>query len=151
LVEGDQLSIELTANNTTQISLNGLIALRTGSPVLFDMLLNTWIGLRPPNSEFKRDMLAAPKDKAGTELFARFNSIHPNDSRKKVIAGWGIKPEVEQAVSSTTTVAAAAPVAAPRPAATQPAATPPSAPIKKPEPVAIAAKPQAEKQPVLPA
>ena len=118
LIEGDVVAIELTANNATHVSLNGVTALRTDSPALFTMLLNTWIGQRPPSSEFKRDILDAPKDKAGTDLVARYNSIHPNDARKKTIAGWGFKAEPEAAAAATavataTAVAAIAAHAAP--------------------------------------
>ena len=139
LVEGDILAIELAANNTTLVSLNGTTVLRTDTPALFTMLLNTWIGLRPPSSEFKRGILDAPKDKAGTDLIARYDSIHPNDSRKKVIAGWGFKAEPE--VAATTAVATAT--------ATAHAATPPLAPTavtKKAEPIA-AAKSATEEKP----
>lgn len=139
LVEGDQLIIELTSNNRTQVSLNGVLALRTNSPALFTMLINAWIGPRPPTSEFRRDILDLPKDQAGNDLVARFDSIHPNDARKKVIAGWGYKVESEApvaaAVTATAVTATAANTTAP---ATTVAAT--AAP-KKPEPVE-AAKPE---------
>lgn len=136
-VEGDHLTIELTANNATQVSVNGVVALRTESPALFNMLLNTWIGQRPPSSEFKRDMLAAPKDKVGTDLLARFNTVKPNDARKKAVAGWGLKTEPEPVAAQVAT-APATPAAKPVPAPA-PAAAP-----KKAEAVA-AAKPEPEK------
>jgi TonB family protein len=147
LVEGDTIAIELTAGNTTQISLNGVTAIRTDSPALFTMLLNAWIGQRPPSSEFKRDMLEQPKDKTGAELLARFNSLHPNDTRKKAIAAWGLKAEPETA-STATAVTAAATAAPPRPAAAPvPTPTPtPSAPAKKVESVAATPKPEAEEK-----
>ena len=94
LVAGDRLVIELTGNST-QVSINGVVALRTNSPALFTMLVNTWIGARPPTSEFKRDILDLPKNQAGNDLAARFQSTQPNDARKKVIAGWGFKVEPE--------------------------------------------------------
>ncbi|MDB6060547.1 MAG: hypothetical protein JWM78_650 [Verrucomicrobiaceae bacterium] len=146
LVEGDQLIIELTANNTTLVSLNGVTALRTDNAALFTMLLNTWVGQRPPSSEFKRDILDLPKDKTGADLVARFNTVHPNDARKKVIAGWGFKTESEAAVASATSaVTAAAPSAAPHPTPPPAPVSAPAAPVKKAEPVA-AAKPEAEQK-----
>ncbi|MFT3931673.1 MAG: TonB family protein [Spongiibacteraceae bacterium] len=128
LVEGDNLVIELATNNTTVVSLNGVTALRTNSPALFTMLLNGWIGARPPTSEFKRDILDLPKDQAAKDLVARFEGVRPNDARKKTIAGWGFKVESEAAAP-----AAAATVATVTAAAT-PAPTP--TPTKKPEPEA---------------
>lgn len=143
LVAGDRLVIDLLGN-TTQVSINGIVALRTNSPALFNMLLNAWIGPRPPTSEFKRDILDLPKDQAGTDLIARFESTQPNDSRKKVIIGWGYKAEPEVAASATASSAAVAAattvtaVAAPAPK------KPETAESVKPE---VAAKSAAETKP----
>lgn len=155
LVEGDRLVIELTGNNTTQVSINGLLALHTNSPALFTMLLNAWIGQRPPTSEFKRDILDLPKDQAGKDLIARFDNIHPNDARKKVIAGWGFKPEAEAApaAAATTAVTATATAAAPIAAAPTAVKKPEAAEAAKPEPAPKAVaetKPAAEAKPVTP-
>jgi periplasmic protein TonB len=160
LVEGDRLIVELTGSNKTQVSLNGAIALRTNSPALFTMLLNAWIGARPPTSEFKRDILELPKNQAGNDLVARFENIRPSDARKKVIAGWGFKTEPEAATTTaaavastaaataaTATAAPTAPIAATAPPKPEPV-TPP-----KPEPAAKSiaeAKPAAETKPVEP-
>jgi TonB family protein len=143
LVEGDQIVIEL-ANNNTQVSLNGIPALRTDSPALFSMLLNTWIGQRPPSTEFKRDVLDLPKDSNGTQLVTRFNAIHPNDARKKTIAAWGLKAEPEPVAAASTTAVTAAATAVP--ARPTPAPAPAPAPTaKKPEPVAAAKSEHEEK------
>ncbi len=143
LVEGDRLIIELATNNTTVVSLNGVTALRTGSPALFTMLVNAWIGARPPTSEFKRDILDLPKTQAGNDLVARFENVKPNDARKKVIAGWGFKVDSETAAApavATVTAPAAAPAAAPAPAAKKPEDTKPAE--TRP---AVAAKPADQK------
>lgn len=133
LVEGDRLVIELATNNTTLVTLNGIPALRTDSPALFTMLINAWIGARPPTSEFKRDILELPKNQAGNELVARFENVRPSDARKKVIAGWGFKVDAEAAAPAVATVTA--------PVATPAAPTPAPAPApKKPEPEAKAAE-----------
>lgn len=144
LVEGDHIVIEVTGNNTTQVSLNGVTALRTDDATLFSMLLNTWIGQRPPTSEFKRDILELPKNSVGTELVTRFNSIKPNDTRKKTIASWGLKAEPEATPAAAT--AAVAVTAAPHTpvAATATPTTPvAAAPVKKAEP-ATSAKPETD-------
>lgn len=131
LVEGDNIVIELTANNTTQVTLNGIPALRTGSPALFTMLLNSWIGQRPPSSEFKRDILDLPKTPATNDLIARYQAVHPADARKKVITGWGFKVEPENAAPAIAAVTATAATAN---APTPPAAAPVAAAPKKVEP-----------------
>lgn len=145
LVEGDHLIVDLTSNNTTQVSINGMVALRTNSPALFTMLLNAWIGPRPPTSEFKRDMFDLPKDQAGHDLVARFDNIHPSDARKKVIAGWGYKAESEAPAVAAAAAATAVTATATAPAAIATAAT--AATPKKPE-VTEAAKPEAATKPV---
>ena len=101
LVAGDQITIELTAGNTTVVTLNGITALRTKNSALFNMLLNAWIGPRPPSTEFKRDILKLPTDKATEALVARFKATQPNESRRKTIAGWGFKAEPEAETRNT--------------------------------------------------
>jgi TonB family protein len=120
LVAGDELAIELE-RGASIVTLNGTTVGRTNSPILFNMLINTWIGARPPSSEFKRDILALPNDKTGAELRARFDSVKASDARRKMTSAWGIK-ETEAA----PTVAAAAPPAAPAPTAKPKNETPPA-------------------------
>jgi TonB family protein len=127
LVAGDELVIELD-RGTTQITLNGTTVVRSTNPNLFNMLLNTWIGARPPSSEFKRDILNLPRDKAGTDLLARFDTIKPSDSRRKQVAGWGIK-ETEPAAA-----AVAATAAIPKPKAVETVTTTESKTESKTEP-----------------
>jgi protein TonB len=82
-------------------------------------------------------MLTIPSGAAGTALVARYEAVHPNDARKKAIASWGIKPELD-----TTPIAAAAAAIAPvakspevvtaksEPLAATPTPTPTPAPAK---------------------
>jgi periplasmic protein TonB len=168
LLEGDQLVIEGEPSTGTRVTLNGVLVLHSKSPALFNMVLNSWIGSRPPSSEFKRDMLTMPTTPAGTALLARYEAIRPNDARKKAVAAWGIKPELDtptavvaaaaSTTAATTTVTAAAskipepaasrpePTATPTPvptAAPAPAkATPPPPPKASAEPAKVAAAPQ---------
>jgi periplasmic protein TonB len=164
LLEGDQLVIESEPSSGTRITLNGVLVLHSKSPALFNMILNSWIGSRPPSSEFKRDMLTLPATPAGTALLARYEAIRPNDARKKAVAAWGIKPELDTqtpaaSVATVTTTGAAAaakipePTAKPAPAAA-PVPTPTAAPAvakatPPPPPKAIVepAKPAAAPQP----
>lgn len=123
LLAGDQLIIESEPATGTRVTLNGVLVQSTKSNALFNLVLSAWIGSRPPSSEFKRDMLTLPNTPAGTALAARYESIKPADARKKAVAAWGIKPEQE-------TAAAAAVVAAPKPAeAAKPAEPAKAAPL----------------------
>lgn len=131
LVAGDRLVIELNPDSGTTVNLNDTTVVRTSSPALFNLLLNTWIGPRPPSSEFKRDIIKLRADKAGQELVARFNTIQPSDARKKSVVAWGSKVEQE------TAPAAAAPAAAPKPLETVAVKAEPK-PEPRPEPKAVA-------------
>lgn len=115
LVSGDELAIEFD-RGASVVTLNGTTVVRTTSPNLFNMLLNTWVGARPPSSEFKRDILALPQDKAGADLRARYDGIKANDTRRKVTATWGSKeaeaaPAVAAATALLPVTTTAAPVA----------------------------------------
>jgi len=116
LLEGDHLVIEQESEAGTTVSLNGTTVLHTSSPALFNLLLNTWIGLRPPSSEFKRDILNRPADKTGAELQARFDATAPNESRRKAVAAWTNKSEAEP-VAAKPKPAEVPPVAKNEPAA----------------------------------
>lgn len=132
LVAGDELAIELD-RGASVVTLNGTTVVRTTSPNLFNMLLNTWVGARPPSSEFKRDILVLPQDKAGTELRARYDGVKASDARRKVTSSWGSKE-----VDAVPAVAAAPAAPAAAPTATKPKVEAPVvADVKKP-PVAAA-------------
>ena len=126
LINGDELAVELTAAGTV-VSLNGTTVVHTASANLFNMLINTWIGARPPSTEFKRDILNLPRDKAGTDLLARFEGIKPSDARRKQVASWGAK-ETE---TPATVATAVTPLATPATAAKPKVETPPPAPEAK--------------------
>jgi len=174
LLEGDQLVIETEPSTGTRVTLNGVLVLHSKSSALFNLILNSWIGSRPPSSEFKRDILTLPTTPAGTDLVARYEAIHPNDARKKAVVAWGIKPELDApaaavagAAATTTAVTAAAskipepatpkpePVATPAPIQAKQVAPPPppkpiAEPVKtpaaaaQPDPAALAAAQQAK-------
>ncbi len=154
LQEGDQLNIEGDPNTGTRVTLNGVLVLHAKNPALFNLILNAWIGSRPPNSEFKRGMLTLPTTQEGTALTARYEAIHPNDARKKAIAAWGIKPELDTtpiaaAAAAVTTVTAtaskapevAAPKAEPSSAAPAPAKVVAATPATTTPPVAATVAP----------
>lgn len=169
LIAGDQLTIDLTEEEKTVVSLNGSAMLSTDSPALFNMLVRTWIGPRPPSSEFKRDMLGLAPDASGSELLARYDAIEPTEARIAVTDGWNPVPaktiepislpaqeendRIAIAPPDNTTVRARilapVPVAQPQPAPTKVAAvpTPELAPVRAeqaepsaPPPAKIAAK-----------
>lgn len=164
LVAGDRLAIDLEPDVGTVVRLNGTVVVRTTSPVLFNMLLNVWIGHRPPTSEFKRDMLSLPKDQAAAELAARYDETKPSAARTKAVVAWAGKvPQDEPAAAPAPEPQAAKPVetvavkaeAEVKPKGehkAEPKPKPESKPAAKPEPKAAvaAAKPAAAKKPEQP-
>lgn len=106
LVAGDHLTIDLTDADTTLVSLNGAPMMATTSPALFRMLLRSWIGPRPPSSEFKRDMLTMPTEAAGSALIARYEAVQPDDKRIAQARGWAM---AEPAAAAETPAPAAEP------------------------------------------
>lgn len=91
LIKGDRITIDLHPDSGTTVKINGSKVFNTASVEFFDVLLNTWIGSRPPSSDFKRDILTLPTDQAGTELLTRYDALEPDKARKKQVATW-LKP-----------------------------------------------------------
>jgi TonB family protein len=146
LLAGDQLIIETEPATGTRVTLNGVLVQSTKSNALFNLILSAWIGSRPPSSEFRRDMLTLPNTPAGTALAARYESIEPNDARKKAVTAWGVKPEPETPAVAAT-ASAAKPTEAAKPAEPVKAAplTPATAAAPAPgRPVPAPAKPASE-------
>lgn len=137
LVAGDEMAIALEHGDTL-VELNGTTVMRTSSTNLFNLLLNTWIGPRPPSTEFKHDLLNLPQDKNGTDTISRFEAIKPSDARRKVTATWGSKdPTSAEALAAA---AAAAAAAKPKPVEA-PTVEPKTAAVNKPVAAVPAAKP----------
>ena len=63
LITGDRLTIDLTPNKHTTVYLNNERVFRTSNNSFFYAILNTWIGSKPPSSDFKKDMLQLPTDR----------------------------------------------------------------------------------------
>lgn len=106
LVLGDELTIDLTEEEATVVSLNGTPMLKSDSAALFSMLLKTWIGPRPPSSDFKRAMLVLPTDSAGSALLSRYESLHPAEERVATTAGWtSLEPESNPPAPAVATAA----------------------------------------------
>ncbi len=91
LVTGDQIKIELVPLNGTIVTLNGTELARF-NPEFFKLLLRAWIGPRPTNSDFKRDLLA--NGEIADQLVAKYDSIVPLDGRKQIAAAWASGTQV---------------------------------------------------------
>lgn len=162
LLEGDQLVVETDPASGTRVLLNGVLVQTTKSNALFNLILNAWIGSRPPTSEFKRDMLTLPTGPAASALIARYEGVRPNDARRKAVATWGVKPEAEtpppapvaqpapkpaEPAKPPITPATAGAPAPGRPVPSAPAAPAAKPPVEQPKPAAAAAPAPAAPQP----
>ncbi len=88
LIYGDHILIDYTPGEGSKISLNGSLMFATKHDSFFTLLLNTWVGRRPPSSDFKTAILTLQTDEETEDLLSRFDVIVPEKSRVAVVAGW---------------------------------------------------------------
>lgn len=79
-VRGDIITVDLIPSEATVVSINGSEVGRMDSAV-FPLILRTWVGERPPSSEFKDDILGETSDVERSELLVRFNATEPTAAR----------------------------------------------------------------------
>lgn len=124
LLPGDELTVSFDGNGTG-VSLNQTAVFKTNDKTLFQVILSTWIGAKPPNSQFKKQILGLSNS---SDLKAEFDAISTSEERQMVTQFWYQKPEPPAPVEQT-------PVAAPVVSTQVPATKAKSAPVK-PAPVA---------------
>lgn len=120
LIKGDRIIIDMYPERHTTIYLNNKRVFRTINNNFFYALLNTWIGSKPPSTEFKNDILKLPTDELGTQLLVQFENLNFSEKRQKTVAGWFKKEQTEKDKASNnfapprasvTAAIAAAPIA----------------------------------------
>lgn len=103
LVSGDEIILDNPLGKGLTLSVNGVELMQVAEPAqgsaFFNLLLNSWVGARPPSSNFKQDILQAPAD-AG-DLLAIFDGLTPADDRLATIQGWSAEEEPEPAPQPT--------------------------------------------------
>lgn len=85
---GDQLVITQYPDKGTEIRLNGTRLMQTGNGALFNLLLNCWVGPRPPSSTFKKNILNMPQGEEGSRLLVLYDVSEPGEARRKETAAW---------------------------------------------------------------
>ena len=88
LIAGDKITIDLDPAKGTSVYLNNVKAFQVKDNAFFNLLLNTWIGPRPPSSGFKNNLLILSTDAANTELLTRYETSKPSDDRSAKVAKW---------------------------------------------------------------
>ncbi len=118
LVYGDELVITRARDGSTRVELNGEEAFSVARPGFTEVLLRTWIGPRPPSSDFRQQLLGQSRD---AELVSRYWGLAPAEEREELVSYWrsGAPSEPERpaaAVAAATASTAAVPtVATPAP------------------------------------
>ncbi len=84
LRRGDHLVVESDKKGRTRVSINGTEMFTENKPGLFEVLLSTWIGDKPPSREFKSAIL----DEIDQALLAQYNALQPTAKRTAVVAAW---------------------------------------------------------------
>jgi protein TonB len=88
LIAGDIINIDRDPELGTSVYLNDSKVLHVANNDFFTLLLSTWIGQRPPSSDFKNNLLTLTSDSANTEQLKRFQRLKPTSIRAKTVAGW---------------------------------------------------------------
>lgn len=84
LRRGDHLVIQSDKKGRTRISLNGTEMFAESKPGFFEVLLSTWIGDKPPSTEFKNAILGSK----APSLMAQYRALQPSDKRTVAVAAW---------------------------------------------------------------
>jgi len=121
LIAGDRVFIDKDPGKGVKVYINSKLALSTDDDGFFDVLASTWIGLRPPSSEFKQNILVLPTDQTGTDLLRRYQGLQPTADRENQVAAWfkkepkkvAAKPKPKKAPGNTKVTSKAAPKPAP--------------------------------------
>jgi periplasmic protein TonB len=88
LEANDRIVIDMDPETGTTVYLNRQKMLTTPNNAFFDVLLNTWIGPRPPSSGFKSTILTLPTNQLGTDLLTDYDAIETTKTRESEIASW---------------------------------------------------------------
>lgn len=94
LVAGDIVTIDALPSATV-VSINGSEVGRTEADA-FPLILRTWVGNRPPSSEFKEAILGDVSSVQRSELIARLNTIQPSQARIAMFDTAAIKAREEE-------------------------------------------------------
>lgn len=81
---GDVIVVESNKKGQTSISVNDTEIIFIENPGFFEVLLSTWIGRKPPSSDFKQAMLG----NIDSSLMAEFESMSPSQERVEQVAAW---------------------------------------------------------------
>ena len=102
---GDQIVIDSFPEGATVVSVNGITMLSVAKSGFFELLVSTWIGDKPPSSDFKAAILNPTIDAA---FEAEFNTLEPTQARIAEVKAWIADEEAEAELVAKEAAAAAA-------------------------------------------
>jgi TonB family protein len=102
LEPGDHLVISLIPEKGVTVNLNSIQLGHIKSDAFFGMLLQSWIGVVPPSTKFRDDLLNL--NNASDAHVSRFNSMYPRTSRVELVKSWA---QSAQATEKEKEIAAA--------------------------------------------
>lgn len=97
LEPGDHLVIGFIPGRGVTISLNSVQLGYVKSDAFFGMLLQSWIGLVPPSTKFRDDLLNL--NEVSDAQVSRFISMYPRTARIEIVKGW-LQPEEKETVAA---------------------------------------------------
>ena len=86
LLKGDTIKVFKRAGRGMHVTLNGVRLLDFSNDDVFSLLLNTWIGARPPSSDFKASILG--EQTIDQSVLTEASTLSPSAERKKKIHAW---------------------------------------------------------------
>lgn len=92
---GDELAIRYSSELGTTVSVNDITLMTTKNKKFFNVLLSTWIGQRPPSSQFKQQVLNGIESPEAKEMLSRFDELSYSNDRKKIVSSWLETPDDE--------------------------------------------------------
>ncbi len=111
LLKGDKFSIVRHADQHASVYLNGTRLMHTSNTDFYPLMLNCWVGNRPPSQEFKQALLGSAM--LSPARVASYESLPVSASRKQRIKSWApVKrkpPPVEVAAAPPETATSESP------------------------------------------
>ncbi|MEN0037897.1 MAG: TonB family protein [Cellvibrio sp.] len=114
LEPGDHLVIGFIPGRGVTISLNSVQLGHVKSDAFFGMLLQSWIGIVPPSTKFRDDLLNL--NEASNAQVSRFITMYPRTARVEVVKSW-LQPEEKETVVAKLVEAPKVAAVAPQPKA----------------------------------
>ncbi len=81
LVEGDVIDIDNVPAQGTLVSINKQLMGSVSDPQFYSLVLNAWIGPRPPNDDFKVNIVQGHGAALNADLQQQFSAVSPSSKR----------------------------------------------------------------------